>query len=85
MKKRLLFLFMMLAGVSMASAQTEGKYYSEKAKDNIFISGGFGAQANLNSENKFGKVIMPYATLSVGKWMTPVWGFRGQFSGGNRR
>lgn len=81
MKKRLLFLFMMLAGVSMASAQTEGKYYSEKAKDNIFISGGFGAQANLNSENKFGKVIMPYATLSVGKWMTPVWGFRGQFSG----
>ena len=36
----------MLAGLALtATAQTKEKYYSEKFKDNIFISAGVGAQA----------------------------------------
>ena len=41
----------MLAGLALtATAQTKEKYYSEKFKDNIFISAGVGAQACVNPD-----------------------------------
>lgn len=73
---------MLTVGATAATAQT--KYYTEKATDNIFISAGFGGQYCLNSDNfdyKIKDLVTPHATLSVGKWIDPVWGFRGQAAG----
>ena len=56
----------MLAGLALtATAQTKEKYYSEKFKDNIFISAGVGAQACVNPDNfdyGFGHAITPCIT-----------------------
>lgn len=61
----------MLAGLALtATAQTKEKYYSEKFKDNIFISAGVGAQACVNPDNfdyGFGHAITPLIHVSVGK------------------
>ena len=75
----------MLAGLALtATAQTKEKYYSEKFKDNIFISAGVGAQACVNPDNfdyGFGHAITPLIHVSVGKLFNPVWGVRGQVAG----
>lgn len=78
MKSKLLILSLLVAAASTATAQTKEKFYSEKAKDNVFISVGVGGQASLNPDNSFGDALTPHVTLSVGKWINPVWGFRGQ-------
>ena len=75
----------MLAGLAFtATAQTKEKYYSEKFKDNIFISAGVGAQACVNPDNfdyGFGHAITPLIHVSVGKLFNPIWGVRGQAAG----
>lgn len=83
MKSKLIVLSLMLAGSAIATAQTntKEKYYSESFKNNIFISVGGGAQACMNPDNfdyGFGKAITPLVNISVGKFFTPIWGFRGQ-------
>ncbi len=87
MKSKLIVLSLMLAGSSIASAQetnTKEKYHSESWKDNIFVSVGVGAQACVNPDNfdyGFGKAITPLVNISVGKFITPVWGVRLQAAG----
>lgn len=88
MKIKTLLLSALVMGASCSlSAQTtdtDVKYMSPKFKDNIFISIGVGAQGYLTQDNfdhGFGKVIEPLVNLSVGKWMDPYWGLRGQVSG----
>lgn len=49
MKSKIAILSLLLTGAAVsASAQTKEHYYSEKAKDNIFISVGVGAQGCVN-------------------------------------
>lgn len=83
MKSKVIVFTLMLAGTMTAAAQTDTKqkYYSESFKNNIFISVGAGAQACMNPDNfdyGFGKSITPLVNISVGKFFTPIWGFRGQ-------
>ncbi|OKZ07739.1 MAG: hypothetical protein BHV75_16765 [Bacteroides oleiciplenus] len=82
MKSKLVILSLLLSGaVAVANAQTKEKYYSESWKDNIFISVGVGAQAGANPDTKFGKTVTPLINLSVGKYISPIWGVRGQIYG----
>lgn len=82
MKSKLVILSLLMAGAAVTvTAQTKEKFFSEKAGDNIFISIGGGAQVSTNGENfdnSWAKAITPKLTLSLGKWITPVWGVRGQ-------
>ena len=80
MKSKLVILSLMLAGAAMtANAQTKEKYVSEKATDNIFVSvtGGISMTNSGKSEGKFGSPA-PHITVSVGKWINPVWAIRAQ-------
>ena len=81
MKSKLVILSLLLSGATIANAQTKEKYYSESWKDNIFISVGVGAQAGTNPDTKFGKTVTPLINLSVGKYISPIWGVRGQIYG----
>ena len=85
MKKRLIIISLLFAGAaSYATAQNTERFYSERFKDNIFVSVGAGAQANLNPDNfdyGIGSAITPNITLSLGKHFTPVWGARLQAAG----
>lgn len=85
MKSKLVILSLLLAGTAVtAGAQTKEKFTSEKFTDNMFISVGGGAQVCVNPDNSdygLGKAITPLLHVSVGKWVNPVWGFRGQFAG----
>ncbi|MEY8720062.1 OmpA family protein [Bacteroides stercorirosoris] len=85
MKSKLVILSLLLAGTAIsAGAQTKEKYYSEKFKDNIFISAGVGAQACVNPDNfdyGIGNAITPLIHVSVGKLFNPIWGVRGQVAG----
>ena len=82
MKNKLVLLSLLLAGTTtVVSAQTKEKSYSESWKDNIFISVGAGVQGTTNPDSKFGKNLTPLINVSVGKFVTPVWGFRGQVYG----
>jgi len=82
MKSKLVILSLLLSGAAVvATAQTKEKYYSESWKDNIFISVGVGAQAGTNPDTKFGKTVTPLINLSVGKYISPIWGVRGQIYG----
>lgn len=82
MKSKLVILSLLLAGTATSvSAQEKEKYYSENWKDNIFLSVGVGAQATTNPDSKFGKSVTPLINLSVGKFINPIWGFRGQVYG----
>ena len=71
MKSKIAILSLLLTGAAVsASAQTKEHYYSEKAKDNIFISVGVGAQGCVNPDNfdyGFGHAITPLIHASVGK------------------
>ena len=80
MKSKLVILSLMLAGAVMTvNAQTKEKYVNEKASDNIFVSvtGGISMTNSGKSEGKFGSPA-PHITVSVGKWITPVWAVRAQ-------
>ena len=82
MKSKLVILSLLLSGAAVvANAQTKEKYYSESWKDNFFISVGVGGQASTNPDSKFGKTVTPLINLSVGKYISPIWGVRGQIYG----
>ncbi len=84
MKSKLVILSLLLAGAVTANAQTKEKFTSERFKDNIFISVGGGAQVCVNPDNSdygLGKAITPLIHVSLGKWVNPTWGFRGQVAG----
>lgn len=82
MKSKLVILSLLLAGTAAsASAQDKEKFYSESWKDNIFISVGAGVQGTTNPDSKFGKNLTPLINVSVGKFINPIWGFRGQVYG----
>ena len=84
MKSKLVILSLLLAGATVATAQTKETFYSESFKDNIFVSVGVGAQGCVNPDNfdyGFGKAITPLINVSVGKLFNPVWGIRGQVAG----
>ena len=85
MKSKLVILSLLLAGTAVsAGAQTKEKFTSDKFSDNIFISAGVGAQVCVNLDNSdygLGKAITPLIHVSLGKWVNPVWGFRGQVAG----
>jgi len=88
MKVKTLLVSALFAGAAFStSAQTtepDVKYLSPKFKDNTFISVGVGVNGVLNKDNcdyGFGKVLKPLVNLSLGKWMDPYWGLRGQVSG----
>ena len=86
MKSKVVILSLLLTGAAIsASAQTKEKFYTERAKDNIFISVGAGVQGTTNPDSKFGKNLTPLINVSVGKFVTPVWGFRGQVYGWNSK
>ena len=83
--RKLIILTLMLAGfATVATAQTNSRYYAESAKDNYFIGIGVGAQACVNHKNYdygIGEVITPVFQLSFGKLINPVWGVRLQGAG----
>lgn len=82
MKNKLVILSLLLAGATATvSAQEKEKFYSESWKNNIFISVGGGAQATTNPDTKFGKSVTPLVNVSLGKFINPIWGFRGQVYG----
>lgn len=80
MKVKFLTLSILLAGSSViATAQgTKGKYYTEKATDNIFIGIGVGGMTVLN--DGFNSPTLNF-NVQVGKYITPTWGVRGEISG----
>ena len=85
MKSKLTILSLILAGfATVATAQSNSRYYAESAKDNYFLGIGVGAQALVNPHNAdygYGKAITPLFNLSVGKLINPVWGVRLQAAG----
>lgn len=85
MKNRLVFMSLLLSGCcTLAMAQSGKHYYSERFQDNLFISVGVGGQTCLNPDNKdygFSHSITPQLSLSIGKWINPVWGVRLQGAG----
>lgn len=88
MKNKILILSLLMAGAATtATAQTKEKFTSEKAGDNIFISVGVGAQVKTTDDtmDHFGSALTPKFSVSLGKWINPVWGFRGQVSGWKSR
>lgn len=83
-------MFTVLAATALiavsASAQKEknNPYYSEKWSDNIFVSVGGGAQFGLLSSNYdagFWRALNPNIYVGVGKYINPLWSFRGVVSG----
>ncbi len=78
--KIIVFSLLVAAAATTATAQNKERFYSEKAKDNVYISVGGGAALNMYDEDEagFGDRIAPRITISLGKWFTPVWGIRGQ-------
>ncbi len=79
MKSRLLIASLLLTGFcTAANAQEKGKYYSEKASDNIFVGLNVGAASVIN--DGFNTPTFNF-NVTVGKYITPVWGLRGQAGG----
>ena len=78
MKSKLLILSMLFAGASVtANAQEAENYYTKKWTDNIFVGAGVGAMSTFND----GMNTTFNFNISVGKYITPVWGTRLQFGG----
>lgn len=79
MKSKLIIASLLLAGAcATVSAQEKTKYYTDKGSDNIFVGVGIGGMSVIN-----GGINTPTLNfnVSVGKYITPVWGVRGQFGG----
>ena len=78
MKNKILALSLLLVGTcTTMNAQETESYYTKKWTDNIFVSTGVGAMTTLND----GLNPTFNFNLSVGKYITPTWGVRGQVSG----
>ncbi|MBQ8674531.1 MAG: OmpA family protein [Bacteroides sp.] len=79
MKFKLIIASLLVAGVcATVNAQEKTKYYTDKASDNIFLGVGVGGMSVIN-----GGFNTPTFNLNVslGKYITPVWGVRGQIGG----
>ena len=82
MKSKLVISAVLMLGLaSSLSAQEKTRYYTENPSDNIFLSVGVGIQGTVNDNTDFGKSITPLVSLSLGKYITPVWGVRAQVYG----
>ena len=76
MKYKFLTLSLLLAGVCATTIKAqETNYYTPKWSDNIFISVGGGIHSVAN--DGFNR-ISPNFSISLGKYITPTWGIRGQ-------
>lgn len=79
MKSKLIIASLLLAGAcATVSAQEKPKYYTEKASDNIFLGVGVGGMSVIN--DGFNTPTVNF-NISLGKYITPVWGVRGQLGG----
>ncbi len=79
MKSKLIIASLLLAGTcATVSAQEKTKYYTEKASDNIFVGVGIGGMSVINDGLNTPTLNF---NVSLGKYITPVWGVRGQLSG----
>lgn len=79
MKSKLIIASLLIAGFcATANAQEKERYYTEKGSDNIFVGVGVGAMSVIN-----GGMNTPTFNfnVSVGKYINPVWGVRGQIGG----
>ena len=79
MKNKFIALSLLLAGACTSiNAQEAENYYTKKWTDNIFVGAGVGAMSVLNDG-----VTSPTFNfnISLGKYITPTWGVRAQFSG----
>ena len=79
MKNKFIIMSLVLATFcGTVKAQETENYYTKKWTDNIFVGAGVGAMSVLNDG-----ITSPTFNfnLSVGKYITPTWGVRGQFSG----
>lgn len=79
MKSKLIITSLLIAGCcATANAQEKERYYTEKGSDNIFVGVGVGAMSVIN-----GGMNTPTFNfnVSVGKYINPVWGVRGQIGG----
>lgn len=78
MKYKFLTLSLLLAGACATTLHAQDNYYTPKWTDNIFVGAGVGAMSVFNDGMN-----TPTANfnISVGKYITPTWGVRGQFSG----
>ncbi|MDO9679863.1 MAG: OmpA family protein [Bacteroidales bacterium] len=89
MKRKLLTLTLLLiTAVSFSQNQPEGSKYgpflTNKFFDNWFISAGGGIQwmyGEHDTKASFKNRISPAIDISLGKWITPSIGIRGQFGG----
>ncbi|MFA6336209.1 MAG: OmpA family protein [Bacteroidales bacterium] len=89
--KKILTLVMMFAVVSIYAQQQEPKtdakytqYLTNGFWDNWFISVGGGAQVyfgEYDGDISLGDRLAPALDLSLGKWITPMFGVRAQFAG----
>ena len=78
MKNKLIALSLLLAGACTSiNAQEAENYYTKKWTDNIFVGAGVGVMSPLN--DGFNPTFN--FNISLGKYITPTWGVRAQFSG----
>ena len=78
MKNKFIALSLLLAGACTSiNAQEAENYYTKKWTDNIFVGAGVGVMSPLND----GLNPTFNFNISLGKYITPTWGVRAQFSG----
>ena len=79
MKNKFIILSLALASIcGTVNAQETENYYTKKWTDNIFVGAGIGAMSVLNDGMNPSTLNF---NISLGKYITPTWGVRGQFSG----
>lgn len=79
MKYKVLTLSLLLAGACATTLKAQDtNYYTPKWSDNIFISVGGGIHSVAN--DGFNR-LSPHFSVSLGKYITPTWGVRGQVNG----
>ena len=79
MKRKFIMASLLLAGACLTmNAQEKDKYYTEKGSDNIFVGVGVGGMAVFNDGMNTPAFNF---NVSVGKYINPVWGVRGQIGG----
>ena len=78
MKNKFIALSLLLTGAcATINAQEAENYYTKKWTNNIFVGAGVGVMSPLND----GLNPTFNFNISAGKYITPTWGVRGQFSG----
>ena len=79
MKSKLIIASLLLAGACVSvNAQEKTKYYTENAKDNIYLGVGLGGMAVINDGLNTPTFNF---NITAGKHISPVWGVRAQIGG----